>query len=327
MEWYNKYYLSNLDLKSNYSDDFYKIILSKLKNKQCNKNIEYKIDSIENEYLDKLKKLEYLCINKKEINQIEKNNSLVIIQKELEIIKLLSKYTLQNTNLNYNFFMNSLKLLLHFSEILKKRLGQNDFILEKSKFSDSVITRCSYKFCSYQHNCNYNYNKYTKNKCYQDHYVHNMISLDLKTIINYINSLYNNDEKNLDKNKNKDDKNNKNNENKDNKDEINNKDDENIDIDNIDKVNKDKENQDNKDNKVNKDNKDNKEQEKETNKKYDNYDIEVNNDTKLILHNKEILKTINTLNYVISHMENELRNKCLYQASDKLEQFHYINNN
>ena len=316
MDWYKKYYLSNLELKYIYSNDFYKIILSKLKNKQCNKNIEYKIDSIENEYLDKLQKLEFLCNNKKDINQIEKSNSLQIIQKELEIIKLLSKYTLQNTNLNYNFFMNSLKLLLHFSEILKKRLGQNDFILEKSKFSDSIISRCSYKFCSYQHNCNYNYNKYTKNKCYQDHYVHNMISLDLKTIINYINSLYNDKDLNI---SNKNEKDNNDSNNKD-KDDSNNK--EHYNIDN-------KEDSDLKviEQKYDKDNKEDSDLKVIENKKDYNNVIEVNNDNKLILHNKEILKTINTLNYVISHMENELRNKCLYQTSDKLEQFHFINNN
>ena len=153
--------------------------------------------------------------------------------------------------------MSSLNTLLSFSEILKKRLNQNNFSLEKSKFTEG-ITRCSYKFCSYKHNCNYNYNynKYSKNKCYQDHYVHNMVSLDIKTIIEYINSLYNNNDT--------------------------------IEDDTL---------------------------------------KTIDSSSKLILHNKEILKTINTLNYVISHMETELKNKCLYMNENTWEQFHYVNNN
>jgi len=136
--------------------------------------------------------------------------------------------------------MTSLNILLQLSEILRKRLGQKEFILNKNEYSNNIV-RCSYKFCSFQHTCNYNYNN-TKNLCYQDHYVHNMIIADLKTIINHIDY---------------------------------------------------------------------------------KYKIENSN---LILHNKEILKTINTLNYVISHMELELRNKCLYQPKDQWDKFHFIKN-
>jgi hypothetical protein len=44
-----------------------------------------------------------------------------------------------------------------------------------------------------------------------------------------------------------------------------------------------------------------------------------------ILHNKEILKTINTLAFVIGHMENELRAKCLYNDVKDWEKYHYVN--
>jgi len=47
-------------------------------------------------------------------------------------------------------------------------------------------------------------------------------------------------------------------------------------------------------------------------------------DTKIVLHNKEILKTINTLSYVITHMENELKAKCLYLPENEIESFHFI---
>ena len=39
-------------------------------------------------------------------------------------------------------------------------------------------------------------------------------------------------------------------------------------------------------------------------------------------HNKEIIKSINTLCYVIGHMENELKNKCFYQEKKNWNNFH-----
>jgi len=233
-----KYSISSIN-KSLYNDEFLKILINKLSSKMNEKTIENKITKIESDYLEKLKKLELFCLNNDEINQINNKNSLEIIQKELEIIKLLSKYTLQNKNLDYTFFTNSLYTLLNLSETLRNRLGQKEFIIVKNISSD-IINRCSYKFCSYQHICNYNYNNTYKNLCYQDHYVHNMVSSDLKIIINYINIKYKN-----------------------------------------------------------------------------------NN---IILKSEDILKTINTLNYVISHMEIELRNKCLYLAKDEIEKNHFIKN-
>ena len=233
-----KFYISKIN-KLLYNEDYLKNLINKLTTKINEKNIENKISLIETDYLEKLKNLELFCDNKEEINLINKKNSLEIIQKELEIIKLLSKYTLQNKNLDYNFFTKSLDTLLNLSEILRNRLDQKEFNLIKNKSFD-IINRCSYKFCSYQHNCNYNYNNNYKNLCYQDHYVHNMVSSDLKIIINYINNKY------------------------------------------------------------------------------------VNNN--IILKSEEILKTINTLNYVISHMENELKNKSLYLTSIEIEKCHFIKN-
>tara|TARA_E500000178_G_C16793432_1_gene649093 strand:+ start:117 stop:350 length:234 start_codon:yes stop_codon:yes gene_type:complete len=46
-----------------------------------------------------------------------------------------------------------------------------------------------------------------------------------------------------------------------------------------------------------------------------------NNDK--ITHNKEIQKSINTISFVITHMEQELKNKCLYQEKSEWESFHY----
>ena len=44
-----------------------------------------------------------------------------------------------------------------------------------------------------------------------------------------------------------------------------------------------------------------------------------------IEHNKEIQKSINNF-FVISHMEQELKNKCLYQDKSDWETFHFTKN-
>lgn len=233
--WYNNYslkpYESDLPNINNYIDI--------LNNKNNIKNIETKINQIEINYQNKLTEITNLCDNKEQIESIKKANSLFILQKELDIIKLLTKYTLQNKNINYDFLIKCLNVIYNFSECLRNRIGQKEIINNYDSSKDN-ISRCSYKFCSYQDNCTYNYNLKIKNLCYQDHYVHNMVSADLKNLLNYIKNKYEN--------------------------------------------------------------------------------------TKIIFHNKEILKTINTLSYVIGHMELELRTKCLYIPDNEWELNHVVKN-
>jgi hypothetical protein len=219
--------------------------IKKLSNKIEEKNVENKINQIEQDYKDKLYEIGILCKTPKDIVILCKKSSLLILQKELDIIKLLTKYTLLNKTLDYTFFIECLNILLSLSETLRIRLSQKEIHSAKihNKYvekQEGIITRCSYKFCSYQDNCTYNYNLKTKSLCYQDHYVHNMVSFDLKILLEYIKQKY--------------------------------------------------------------------------------------ESTKVILHNKEILKTINTLSYVISHMELELRTKCLYIPENEWELCHVIKN-
>lgn len=252
MNWFSTYSLK-VDLSN---QNKIKEYINKLSNKQDEKNVENKINQIEKDYQDKLKEIEHICNNPLEVDTLKLKNSSIILQKELEIIKLLTKYTLQNKNLDFNFFINCLHVLLDLSETLRVRIGQKEIIhdLKEQIIHDlkeqikppyyspeqNTISRCSYKFCSYQDNCSYNYNLKTKNLCYQDHYVHNMVSADLKILLDYIHLKY-------DKNS-------------------------------------------------------------------------------LVLHNKEILKTINTLSFVIGHMELELRTKCLYLPEAEWESCHIVKN-
>ena len=48
---------------------------------------------------------------------LKEKTSLHILEDELEIIKLLSKYTLQNNYLNLEFFMKCINLMLTMSHI------------------------------------------------------------------------------------------------------------------------------------------------------------------------------------------------------------------
>jgi len=222
-----------------YTTNFFKDIDKNKLNKYINilnndviNNIEINNDedTNENNYNIKMQEIIELYNDNNKIESLKKSSSLNILKKELEIIKILTKYFLQNKTIEYNFIIISLQLLLLFSEDLRIKINQKKII---NKNNINILKRSSYKFCLYKHNCMYNYNKKCKYVCYQDHYVHNMVSYDLELLINYINS-------------------------------------------NINECN-----------------------------------------------NKEILKTLNTLNYVIAHMESELKTKCLYIKNEQdYEQYH-----
>jgi hypothetical protein len=234
--WYENYSL-DFDVKLPKINEY----INKLNtNKDDTNMVENKINKIEEEYQQRLKDMMILCKNNEMIEMFKSKSSLVILQKELDIIKLITKYTLQNKNLDYMFFTDCLILLLNLSETLRLRLGQKEIVNDKTniQYQQDVpsLSRCSYKFCSYQDTCSYNYNLKTKNLCYQDHYVHNMVSSDLKILLSYIKNSSN------------------------------------------------------------------------------------------AVHNKEILKTINTLSYVIGHMELELRTKCLYLPDNEWEGCHVVKN-
>tara|TARA_B100001093_G_C26719032_1_gene966978 strand:+ start:380 stop:1057 length:678 start_codon:yes stop_codon:yes gene_type:complete len=221
MSWYNSYY-RNLPVDSSifeaYLDEFK--IEDKVEN-PLEKEYENFINFVENYNLSNISNL----------------NSMVLLENENNIIKLLGKYILQNNYLNYNFFIKCIDILCELSKILMSRLGQQN-INHKTKNTNNYIPRCSYKFCNFKEECFYNYNIKTKNVCYQDHYVHNMVLADLIILKEYIKDKF------------------------------------------------------------------------------------LGNN--LVIPNKEILKTINTLCFVIEHMYNELKSRCLYLNENQIEKEHFI---
>lgn len=195
------------------------------------KNIE-DIDEIEINYFEKIKNI--VNLYETNFNYLPSNKkSLEILQIELETIKIISRYSLQNSTLDYNLMSKILKYLFKLSEILRQRINQPAIVI--SKQNKINIIRCSYKFCNFKDSCVYNYTK-KGHSCYQNHYVHNMVSHDIMALILFIES------NNIDENQ----------------------------------------------------------------------------------YNKEILKSINTLSFVIGHMESELRTKCMYSDIKEWENFHFI---
>jgi len=208
------------------SNKFHQIIESS-KNNNINKIEE--IEKIEQGYYDKIEQIKKIDKNKTDLDSLLKQNSLDLIKEEYNLIKLFSKYSLQQNNYEINFLIRILNLLLNISEELRKRLNQPE-IFHKTR-RDKPIMRCSYKFCNFKSDCNYHYKN---KKCNSDHFVHNMVSADIKNLIDFFN--------------------------------------------------------------------------KKTEKEF--------------VSNKEVIKSINTILFVISHMESELSNSCRYEPKENWEKFH-----
>ena len=226
--WYGKYFKN--DILDQNVDKFVKILEEN--NKKL--NLKDKLLLLEKKFSEKINSMLKEISEKDYIEKYKNSTSLEILTKEKNIIQLLSEYSLKNSYLDYNFFYNSIKMLLDLSDILKNRLKQPE--LEHQNYNVKTIPRCSYKFVIIKILV-YLIIQINIKKCYQDHYVHNMIKADIQVLLNYIKLNFNDSEK--------------------------------------------------------------------------------------IEHNKEIQKSINTISFVISHMEQELKNKCLYQDKSDWETFHF----
>ena len=113
-------------------------------------------------------------------SEFDDKKCLHILQKELMKKKLLSKYSLQTNELDYSFVIKCLKICYELSEVLRKKLNQKEIKIHNK----NNIQRCSYKFCNLKKTVIIIIQK--NHFCYQDHYVHNMVSHDLTILINIL---------------------------------------------------------------------------------------------------------------------------------------------
>jgi hypothetical protein len=130
------------------------------------------------------------------ITNYKKYDDLELLEKEALIIIYINRFLLKNKlkESDKKFFIDLFVWIKNISEYFTNKLNLIPIVHSKRFKDEYLINRCSYKFCNYKDNCEYNYNKDGK-KCNLDHYVHNMVYSDCDSLINY---LVNNDLEKLD---------------------------------------------------------------------------------------------------------------------------------
>jgi hypothetical protein len=146
--------------------------------------------SVENESINnKIKEI----IN---INDFKDINDLDLLEKEALIIIYINRFLLKNKlkESEKQFFIDLFTWIKNVSDFFSNKLNLSKITHSKRFKDEFLINRCSYKFCNFKDNCEFNYDKKTK-KCNSDHYVHNMVYADCDSLINY---LINNDIEKID---------------------------------------------------------------------------------------------------------------------------------
>jgi len=159
-------------------------------------------DSIEDFLLCNEQEIEEKCVEQKPKIDIEYILDINFKKKidEFDDVELLGFQLIITDHLRKEFRNNekSSKFKPFSFDIYEAKIN---WILECSKyFSDKLklkiiqhphgnknkpIHRSSYKFCDYEHDCEYNYTSSGKG-CYAQHYVHNHIYADLYSLVKYI---------------------------------------------------------------------------------------------------------------------------------------------
>jgi hypothetical protein len=137
--------------------------------------------SVENEAINNKMKEILLISDFKSINDLD------ILEKEALIIIYINRFLLKNKlkETEKQFFIDLFNWIKNTSKYFTDKLGLLEITHSKRFKEDYLINRCSYKFCNYKDNCEFNYDKKGK-KCNSDHYVHNMVFADCDSLINYL---------------------------------------------------------------------------------------------------------------------------------------------
>jgi len=191
--WVNSFDENNIYLVS--LENKYKSSCKLSLNEIINTTVENKTSdifnfSVENESINnKIKEI----IN---INDFKDINDLDLLEKEALIIIYINRYLLKNKlkESEKQFFIDLFTWIKNVSDFFSNKLNLQKITHSKRFKDEFLINRCSYKFCNFKDNCEFNYDKKTK-KCNSDHYVHNMVYADCDSLINY---LINNDIEKID---------------------------------------------------------------------------------------------------------------------------------
>jgi len=110
---------------------------------------------------------------------------------ELELLgqikKNIKQNQVKNETVNYDFIILKLKWILKLEEYYMTKLNLPK-VIHTLKIDKDTLPRSSYKFCEYNYECSFNYDRQDKKKkgCYAQHYVHNYVYSDVLSIINYL---------------------------------------------------------------------------------------------------------------------------------------------
>lgn len=132
------------------------------------------------------------CDQELDLSQISTINKMnlddqTLIKYEVCITNLMRKNIKNNMDdMLLKDFSEKILWLIDASSILSSR--NNLPLIQHSNDKNNSIARSSYKFCNYNYECEFNYNKKKFNGCYAQHYVHNMVWADLCSLNEFINN-------------------------------------------------------------------------------------------------------------------------------------------
>ena len=159
-----------------------------------NNNIEI-IDNNNNKEYD----MEDIVSNFKEVEKLQKLNSIELLKEEYELSLKIHKFYFQVNKNTKIIILKCINYLLNITNILSNRIQMNKIDLNNKLINFNNIPRSSYKFCSFKEACKFNYNQCSNKGCFAHHFVHNMLEYDINNLKYFIETFLD-DEKILNNN-------------------------------------------------------------------------------------------------------------------------------
>ena len=125
--------------------------------------------------VDNITHIKYIELS--DINILEYQTVLInYLRKKLKSIEV--------SDIDIDDIISKLEWLVNTSKYLSEKLDLLTFHHKES--SDNILSRSSYKFCTYNFECQYNYNIKKHCGCFARHYVHNLVNADIEALTKYI---------------------------------------------------------------------------------------------------------------------------------------------
>lgn len=87
---------------------------------------------------------------------------------------------------NIDQYIKYLSWLLKGTLYFEKKLKLKPISIINNFRKNCIISRSSYKFCNFNYDCEFNYNKKKNQGCYAQHFVYNIVQSDIKSVIDYL---------------------------------------------------------------------------------------------------------------------------------------------